>query len=69
MRRQDLGVGWGGCTGALWDRTPQRRYVKSARVLGGGGGGRVSAYPDWTAQVEETPGSSLIRPREVLVHP
>lgn len=30
-----------------------------------GEGGRVSAYPDWTAQVEKTPGSSLIRPREV----
>lgn len=31
--------------------------------------GRVSAYPDWTAQVEKTPGSSLVRPREVPVHP
>lgn len=24
-------------------------------------GGRVSAYPDWTAQVEKTPGSGLIK--------
>lgn len=31
--------------------------------------GRVSAYPDWTAQVERTPGSGLIRPRESPVHP
>lgn len=31
--------------------------------------GRVSAYPDWTAQVEKTPGSSLMGPREVPVHP
>lgn len=33
------------------------------------GHSRVSAYPDWTAQVEKTPGSSLIRSREVPVHP
>lgn len=56
-----------GCTRGLWDGTQRRRYVMSTWVLGGGD--RVSAYPDWTAQVEKTPRSSLIRPREVPVHP
>lgn len=43
--------------------------VEVVMVAVRGGVGRVSAYPDWTAQVERTPGSGLIRPRESPVHP
>lgn len=54
------------------DAAQKPHQVHSGGGYGGGGGGvggRGSAYPDWTAQVEKTPGSSLIRPREAPVHP
>lgn len=47
---------------------PHRVHSRESVVMifrGVGG----SAYPDWTAQVEKAPGSSLIRPREVSIHP
>lgn len=55
-----------GCTsGIMGQDTAERPH----QVRFGGGGVGGSAYPDWTAQVEKSPGSSLIRPREVPIHP
>lgn len=55
-------VGSGSHQGGLWV-TAETPFQARKGVVGGERGrrGRVSAYPDWTAQVEKTPGSGLIK--------
>lgn len=62
MEEERAGYGGGGGGGLHQGIVGQQRGCIESVF---GRGDRVSAYPDWTAKVEETPGLSLIRSREV----